>query len=527
MTTPAERAFVFFERGSIRDDIILLNWRLGLAFQIDPETGALFTQDKIAQATQQGSIWWIEANAIDLYGMAEQARALTLADQVRLDRANSNFLKGYHGDLWDLEPLAASGGAGLVTTQAVPGTIYTGSVVVPDPGATTFRDDAQLRYQVLLTTVTPGSGVADLTLVAIDTGEATNLPEGTVLTIDQNPPIGAQPNATVEADFSGGFPDESMADFASRIKANVRHKPGAGNNPQVRSWARSSSTAIRDGYVYACAMHAGSTLVAITQKRGKSIGPNALQANAAVLAQATAYLVPPASPVLPPRAFFVVTTFTPAPADTIVQLSQIKGGSAGWRDTTPWPGFTATVASIGIVTDQTHFRVHSDTTLPGAAATLSGANAPRIMVWDVASSRFEALNVSSITSAGGNNYDVALFAAPNHFLAVGDWISPDMARRQKLGEAAESYFDSLGPGELVNLAMDVRADRAARFPDPAEEAPNKGGQAIVSMIADFLGYTLAAGSLYSMSQTAPPLPADVVLGPSKLTLGKFAVYDLP
>jgi uncharacterized phage protein gp47/JayE len=527
LTTPSERAFAFFERGSIRDDIILLNFRLGLAQLIDPETGALFTQDKIAQATQQGSMFWREADAIDLYGMAAQARGLTLADQVRIDRANSNFLVNYHGDLWDLTPLPASGGSGPVTTNATPGTIYTGSVVIPDPGATTFRDQANLRYQVLLTTVTPGSGVAELTLVAIDTGEATNLPAGTVLVIDQNPPIGAQPNATVEDDFRGGFPDESMADFAARIKADVRHKPGAGNNPQFRSWARASSTAIRDGYVYACAMHAGSTFVCITQKRGKSVGPNALQATAGVLAQATAYLVPPASPVVPPRAFIVVTTFTPAPADTIVQLSQSKGSPAGWANTTPWPGFTGIVASIGTVTDQTHFRMHSDTALPGGAGTLSGANAPRIMVWDVATSRFEKLLVTSITSAGANNYDVVLTQAPNHVLAIGDWISPDMARRVKVAEAAEAYFDSLGPGEVVNLATDVRADRAARFPDPAEEAPSKGGQAIVATISDVLGYTLAAGSLFSMSITAPPLPADVVLGPAKLTLGKFAVFDLP
>lgn len=526
MTTPAERAFTHFPRGAIRDDIILLNLRLGFAQMIDPETGVTFTLDKIAQATQEGSFWWIEADAIDLLGMALQSRGLVLADQIRIRRANSNFLINFHGDLWEMAPLPASAGSGTVTTLATPGTIYTGSVVVPDPGAVTFRDEAQFRYQVLTTVVTPASGIATLTLIGINTGEATNLKAGKILTIDQNPPIGAQPNATVEADFTGGFPDESMADFAERLLADIRHKPGAGNNAQVRSWARASSTSIRDGYVYACAMHAGSTQVCVTQKRGKAVGPNALQANAGVLAQATAYLVPPSSPVVPPRAFFLVKTFTPAAADTIVQLAQVKGSSAGWSDPIPWPGFTALVASIGTVTDQTHFRVHSDTALPGGVSSLSGANAPKLMVWNTATSRFEKLLIASITSAGGGNYDVVLIQAPVKVLAVGDWISPDMARREKLAQAAESYFDSLGPGELVNLLTDVRADRCARFPDPNEEAPTKGGQAIITTINDMLGYTLAAGSLFSMSVTSPPLPADVVDGPRKLTLGNFATYDL-
>lgn len=529
MTSPGERAFAFFERGAVRDDV-LLNFRLGLAQLIDPETGALFTADKIAQATQQGSRWWIEQDATDLVALAIQARAMLMADQVRPDRANSSFLVGYHGDLWDVQPLPASPGSGPVTTSATPGATYVGSATIGDPGATTFRDVAGTRFQVLVTVVTPGTGIADLTLISIDTGAKTNLlttPTPAVLTIDQNPPIGAQSTATVTADFTGGFDDESMADFQGRLRAEIRHKPGAGNNAQIRSWGRKSSTAVLDAYVYACAMHAGSTLVCITQKRGATVGPNALLANAGVLALGTAYLVPPASPVIPPRAFFVVVTFTPAPADTILQLAQIKGSAGGWADASPWPGLTGTVASITNVTNQTTFRMHSDPALPGGAASLSGAQAPRFMVWNVATSRFEKLLVSSVTSAGGGLYDVVLLQAPQKVIAAGDWISPDMARRDTLAKGAEIYFDSLGPGEVINLALDARADRAARFPDPNEESPSKGGQAIVTTINDALGYVLAAGALFSISQSAPPVPADPVLGPGKLTLGKFAIYDLP
>jgi hypothetical protein len=526
MTTPAERAFAFFQRGDVREDM-LATWRLGLSALFNPETGALFTQDEIAQATQQGSRWWIEADAIDLMGMAIQSRSLYMADQVRVDRAAHNFLVGYHGDLWlGEDPLPANPGSGPFAIAATPGTIYPGSLTVPDPAAVTFRDPAGLRYQVLITVTTPGGGTAALTLIGIDTGPQTNLVNGTELTVDLNPPLGGQPKGLATQDFTGGLPEESDADYAKRIRDTVRHKQGAGNNAQMRAWARQASTAIQDAYVYACALHAGSVLVAITQRRGSTVGPNAMVANVATMASATAYLVPPGSTTVPARPFVVVTSFTPVAANTIVELSQPKGNASGWHDVSPWPGYTAAVSSITALVDQQHFSIHSDIVLPGGAGSLTGADAPHLMAWNAATSRFEALVVTSVTSSGGGVFAVVLASAPTTTLAVGSWISPDMARREVLGETAEQYFDGLGPGEVIDIATDTRADRAARFPEPAEEAPYRGGQAIITAISDALGGALADASLVSMSTTTPPLPADVILGPGKLTLGKFAVYDL-
>lgn len=533
MTTPEERAFVFFPRGQVRDDL-LTEWRLGLAELVNPETGALFTQDEIAQATQQGSRWWIEADAIDLIGMAIQSRALFLADQVRVDRASSTWLVNYHGDQWLGEPpLPASPGSGLVENVADPGTIFIGSTTVPDPTATTYRDSAGLRYQILTTATADGSGLVQLTLIGIDTGEATNLKVGAELTLDLNPPLGAQPSAKVVlADFRGGLPTESMADYANRILARIRHRQGAGNDAHLRAWARDSSNAVLDAFVYACAMHAGSTLVSVLQKRGSTKGPNALVANAGTLASVTGYLVPPVSPVVPTRVFLVVTTFTPAPSDLVLQLAQPKGNTAGWHDVAPWPGYVSAPAQITAMTDSTHFRMHSDTDLPNGATSLSGAAVPQLMLWDPGpsgdtASRWVLLSVTSVTSVGSGLFDIVLATAPVPAPEVGDWVSPGMARRATLAETIEQYFDGLGPGEEVDLATDTRADRAARFPDPGEEFPYRGGQSIITPIVDALGASLSNVQLASMSLTTPPLPVDVIDGPSKLTLGRVGVYDLP
>jgi hypothetical protein len=146
------------------------------------------------------------------------------------------------------------------------------------------------------------------------------------------------------------------------------------------------------------------------------------------------------------------------------------------------------------------------------------------MVWRESASSFTELLVSSVTSAGGGLYDVALTAAAT--VSVGDRISPDTSRRDAIAQALRDYFDGLGPGELV-ATTDARWDRAARFPDPAEEWPQRAGQSVIGALQTAVGGGLADGLVTSISATTPGLPTDVVLGPKKLVLGKVGIYDLP
>jgi hypothetical protein len=150
--------------------------------------------------------------------------------------------------------------------------------------------------------------------------------------------------------------------------------------------------------------------------------------------------------------------------------------------------------------------------------------APKLMVWNDATSGFEALVVTSIASNGGGLFAVALAQAPMKALAVGDFISPDTGKRDLLGQTVEAYFDGLGPGEIVDLARDDRAHRAFRFPKPNEELPSRAGSSITSRLTDAMGYSLSDAQLLSMSVNAPAVPADPILGPSLLTVGRVAVY---
>ena len=528
MTSPTEREFTIFNRGEVREEI-LRGFREGLRDLVDPETGQTFTEDTIRRATGPGTRFWVEAESIDIVGLGIQKRAEFFAQQVRLDRAGSAMLRNYHGVLWGEEALPAFGASGTVTANATPGTTWVGSTTLPDPFAVVGRDDAGNRYQAFVSALTPGSGVVTLTLVGLDGGDATNLEVGDKITW-VNPPLGAAPTALVATEFAGGTDEETDSDFGDRLASRVRNKPGAGNWAQLRAFARSASAAVDAAWVYPVAFHAGSVLVAVTQKRGLAVGPLARIPSISVLAAVTGLLVPPGSPVFPARAFVLVVGPTAEPSDLVLQTALPKASAAGWTDLVPFPPVDGTDGvEITTVSTQTSITISLPTAgaglLPGGVAgPLTGVN---LMVWDADTSSFEKLLVSTVTDIGGGDYTAVLSSPPTHFLTAGDWISPDSERRDAIASGLVSYFDQLGPGEVIDLTTDPRAPRAYRHPTPSEEDPSRAGQAIVTFLSDALGSSLSDATLASITVQTPTLPTEPALGPRLLVPGLFAVYDLP
>lgn len=511
-----ERFFPVLSRGAFRDRF-LSDLRYGFRQQIDPATGLPWTEEEIARATAVGSRWYIEADAFDLACLLVQKRAIFLVDQVDPRSASTEWLKGYHAKLWNLEYLPATSGSGPITGEALAGTVFAGSTTIGDPIAIQAQDENGLRYQVLLTTSADVNGVINATLIGIDTGEATNLRVGKELRWI-NPPLGAKPTLTVVDSFSGGTNIETDADFVRRFVSYLRERPAAGNRAQIRSWARESSNAVQDAFVYPCAHHTGSVHVAVLQKRGQTVGPLGRIPNLVTLTAVTARLVPPSSPLVPARAYVVVTGVNPVATNSILRLLLPKGTTSGWSDFKPWPTETCSVVSV----------------VPGPSpvvtvATASAAPAttkPKLMAWNPAKTRWEKLNVNSVTTGAPGEYIISLSSAPSFTLVAGDLISPDIGRSADIGAAIERYFDSLGPGELVDLATDDRAHRAFRFPLPIDEYPSRAGRLILQFIEDALGPVLGDDDLESMSVTTPPLPNEVIDGPSLIVCGKVGAYPL-
>jgi hypothetical protein len=509
-----ERAFPLYPLGVLEAEM-LANFRVGLRELPNPNTGLPFTEREIATTTARLSRYWREAKGLDLALQGGQQRALYLADQVRIDRSSSLFLQSHHGPTWGEAPLPAVGGSGLVEAEAAPGTIFVGSTTIPDPTAAQATRNG-LTYQVLFNVETPGSGMAELTLKGISTGTETNLAPGDVLQWSANKPGGAQATCTVTQQFRGGVAKESAGQFAKRLLARIAHKPAAGNDAQFRAWARQASVAVEDAFVYSCALQAGTTVVAITQKRSGVSGPDGRIPSIGTLTDVTLYLVPPRSPVVPANPLVIIVPPTKEPADLEIGLSLPLGQASGWADFSPWP---TDVCTVSAVTSPTEFKVQTFSQPP--------ADVPALVSWVESLSRFERLQVQSVVLDSFPFYDVVLTSAPASPIVEDQAISPALftdARQLLLAETIEAYFDSLGPGEVVDLISDTRAHRAYRFPEPNEEYPQRAGAGIIAWLQDAFGAALADST--AEGGGTPTVPADPSLGPAMMVPGGIFTYAL-
>lgn len=527
MTAPTEREFHVYARGEVRE-LMLANYRNGLRDKIDPETGDFVTEDVIRLVTQEGSRFYNQADAVDLALLGQAKRGEFLAQQISHDRAGSAFLRTRHAPLWGEGFLPGFSAVGPVLARGTAGTTWVGSTTLPDSLASVCTDPAGNRYQVYVTGVADANGEADLVLASLDTGDAVNIESGTVLTWT-NPPPGSTPTAETTADFTGGAAAETDAAFSSRLGSRIAHKPAAGNAAQFRAWAREASVSVEDAFVYPAAFNAGSVLVVPTQKRGDSTASNARIPSTLVLAAVTDRLVPPASPVVPPHARVVVLPPEPTDVDVTALLGLAKGSNSGWADAEPFPSDLGAevAAEVTTVTSQQNFRI----TVGGAGQLPGGVAGPlagvQLMIWDEPTASFLELPVSTVEDLGAGVYRV-LLSTPlsGHTIALGDYVSPLTARRSAIALGARSYFDSLGPGEVVDLDSDPRSVTAFRRPPPNEEYPQRAGQSIITFWFDALGSALADATVDSVSPTTPGVPTDPIDGPELMVLGKLGVYPL-
>jgi len=525
---PAEIFFPISARGEMRELYLTLA-RTGLRKLINPDTKQPFTDSEIALATNEKSDVYRRAEALDGVLFVMQQRGLYLSEQWDPRRANTQMLEKVHGYLWDEKYLEASGGSGPIVDGCNPLTTVIGSTTLGDPAAAKLTDPAQRTYQVLFTVQAgPSDTTIELSVVALDGGDETNLTSGTKLQW-VNKPLGLVGNPSVTADFTGGFARETDRQFAERLLRKMRHKQGAGNNAQQRAWAEQSArNAVASAFVYACARNAGSLHVAVIQRRGTVQGPTGGAPSVGTLAAVTEYVVPPGSPVQPAHVHAVVTGWTAVPTDMVIALSMPVGIDAGWADLQPFPGTSggsaATITAINVGANPLAIAIQANMTLP------SGVTQPQMMVWNATTSRWVKLNVASIAHVAGTTYNVILSSLPTGLaLAVGLVISPYTERAEPIANAIETYFDSLGPGEIIDVSTnsaDPRRPRAARFPKVYEEYPMRAGADVLEYIKDAFGSGISDRDLVSNSVSLPPLPTDPNNGPNRIVAGKIAIYAL-
>lgn len=523
MSAPADREFRLFRRGEIRE-LILNYFRDGLRRKVNPETSQYFTEDEIAVATAPGTRWYRQAQADDDYAQSEQRRALFLANQLQIDRACSQYLKDYHGRQWDPEGmLPATGGGGQVAVSGTPGTHVIGSSTIGDSSAYWGRSSNGARFQVFLS-VNVGSNSSVLaTLVAMDPGAHTNLAPGEIITWAFKDPNMA-PTATVATQFQGGADEETDAEWAARIIADIRHKPGGGNDAQQRAWARRSGSDIEDAFIYPCALGSGTLLICILSKRSTVLGPFARIAGAQTIARATSYLVPPGSPIEPSPPRIVVTTAFPESANAGITLSLPSGSANGFLDAVPFPTYSGSgdLPAVSAV-DGTNITI----TCPNnadAPYTFDDAHQPKLFAWNSTESRFVALSFgTTLRRSSTNTYTLTLTGSLT-WLQTGTVISPQFARHALVSSKIVEYFDERGPGELfADNSTDIRAERCIRFPETSEEKPCKIGDDLATRVIEVFGGSTVDATA-TLSKTSPTIPNSQLLGPRILVAGEVGIY---
>lgn len=108
-----------------------------------------------------------------------------------------------------------------------------------------------LRFEIAETGTVPADGTKDVDLVAIDTGAATRLAAGEVLTFE-TPIAGLEEQAVLVLDVDeDGVDQESDGDYRARLLARFADPPLGGADADYEHWALSSAASIASAYVLA------------------------------------------------------------------------------------------------------------------------------------------------------------------------------------------------------------------------------------------------------------------------------------
>jgi len=518
--TQIDREFPTYARGEVREAILAV-FRNGLRARVNPKTGQPFDEVTITRATMRPGRFWVDAEGQDIIIQALQKRGDFLAQQINPLRAASPFLYDFHGAQRKMTPLGATGASGFVRARGTLGTTYEGSTTVPDQTARVATDPSGLRYQVFIEgEIEDADEGVVLAMQAIDKGPETELAEGVELQWE-NPPVGSEPKCVVEVEFSGGRNRETDGEFIERL-VDARARPArAGNAAHFRRWARQASNAVQDAFVYPTALNAGSNVVCIVQKRGTSTGPLGRQPSVGTLTVVRGFLSPPASGEVPGQVYVVTTTWQPEWSDLRLQLGMRKNSDQGWFDASPWPGGDVSAAEVMATPAPTDegFRMQTQ-------ETVAPLTTPQLMWWDKDTSTFKRLQVASVVEAGlpgSGQFDVEL-SEGSDVLPAGARVSPYSPRHVELAKSIRDYFDSLGPGECVDLSTDLRAPIAYRRVEPAIRASYYGGSQILEFVGEALGSSLSRRELLEMSETEPRIPTTISLGPYMLVPQNVGVY---
>lgn len=456
------------------------------------------------------------AKGTEIYG-----RAYATAIQIAVATANTQVLaKALMPDTaegTDLERIAAinalflkpaggsSGGIDFSLTVSTPVLVAQGAQLLDVNGQS---------YAVLI-----GGAYSDgdrIPIQALSSGQSTNLPEGSVLKWVAPPAFASSIVSVSTGGLTGGTDAEDIEGLRSRLLALYRDPPGGGNAAQLASWAEGASSAVQNGFVYACNNGGATAGVCVVRAptstdRNRDVDPVLLST---VIAP---YLVSQ----VPEWVSLTVTTPTNQPVEVSIGLSlpvsaQAGGPGGGWINATPFP----VRASLGYVqvdsvTTTTVFQVTSD-----VAPTVGVSQ----IAWVDPTWVLRTATVLASNSLGSNQYQVTI-DQPFTGLLSGHWVFPLAANTATYVDALLTYFGTMGPGEVTNLAGLL--PRALRSPSPLISYPSSLGSTMLRAVENTGDEVLDTSFLFhSGVSTSPTLPGSPLNPPSIFVPSQIGLYPI-
>lgn len=504
-TEPENGLFVPSSAAEVRDDLLTDLYLEGKKFGT--------TSPAVTPGTDNYSFCTAVANS----GMMQYANLATIKPSITPLTATGQDLDDWREAL-GLPVVPASPAAGKLTINVSGG----GSVTMPD--GQVFLYPNGLRGQVNGTQM----GIfdeQDVDVIAIDTGDATNLASGNKVRW-YNPPfnVANEARVSINGPLTGGYDTETESRKRARVLNRLRNTPGGGNWGQMREIAFNALPSVQDAFVYPALGGPSSDKLTIVKgfDRARSDYHRAFQSGGIDLVRTAIHAE------LSTGDEHVVGTCNEENCDMTFALSlpasALAGGNGlGWIDQRPWPptgsgSFTpvASVSNSGITV-----QVNAATT----TSPVSGQT--HVMWWSPHDMKMRTYLVTAATGATGAwvlTLEQPMVDSLGNIAAAGDYISPAAANGEKYGNTFLDLIEAVGAGE--NTAEASRLPRSARHPFIGEGADigitNR-------FLTDFLRKhrEIVNGELSYVPVATPTVPTAVSDNPNVLVPRHFGIVVMP
>lgn len=386
------------------------------------------------------------------------------------------------------------------------------------PGGAQLIDSAGLSYEV-----TDGGSFAsgvDIPINSIDTGQATNLPAGSVLRWVSPPPFCNTTALVGAGGLTQGADAETLEGLRVRLLERLQNPPNGTNWPSIVEAAEKASVAVQKAFAYQACNGPSTVHVAVVR------APTATNRNRDVDAVTLAGTIRPAVlAAFPEFVEVVVTTVVNYPVSLSLGLAlpaspkaSPAGPGGGWTDAQPFP-FKASLGYSGAtaVTSSTTLTVVSD--LPPVVGS-------QVCWLSTDDWRLRTAKVTAFSGAAPNfnlTLDTPFVSVNGVVVAPGDFVFPNAERMAVYVQALLDGLARMGPGEKTNAA--ALLPRALRRPLASASWLSELRAPFLRNLTD-AGEEVASTSYLYQSAVAPPLPVAIANPPKIITPLQIGFYPI-